>query len=238
MGPWIVVVLAGLVVVVAAIVVRRRRARMSRSSRTPTFPRKLRVSWPPGYSDDRPIRVVDRPNALYLIEEFASRRAALEFLRGCEVRDERIYVIAETPAGNLGKDLIMIFEEADGRFVEIAERSALPSPRRSDEDCARCDYSMMPAGAPEPIGDVDGEHVSVTYYLNLEELELKGHGFRCELCGGLAWPVRGATGRRFRYRHRPVNSTCGAGCVRARLISSRSNGIPPGVFHAACHGAR
>jgi hypothetical protein len=36
----------------------------------------------------------------------------LEFLRGCVVRDERVYAIAENPQGNLGKDLVMIFEEA------------------------------------------------------------------------------------------------------------------------------
>lgn len=55
-----------------------------------------------------------KPDALYLIEAFQTRSAALDSLRGCEIRDERIYVIAENPQGNLDKDLIMIFEEAGG----------------------------------------------------------------------------------------------------------------------------
>jgi hypothetical protein len=152
----------------------RRRGKRPEGQTTAT---KLRVSWPPGYPDTRPIRTVRKPNALYLIEEFPTRSTALDFLRGCEVRDERVYVIAENPQGNLGRDLIMIFEEADGTFVEIAERSPLPAPRFSREDCARCGYSVIPARDPGP---------GVKWFVALEEMEMDGHGFQCWSCGALA----------------------------------------------------
>ncbi|MFI5953058.1 hypothetical protein [Cryptosporangium sp. NPDC051539] len=142
-----------------------------------TPPTSYRVSWPPGYADDRPIRRRAHTQWLYLVEDFDSRAAALEFLRGCEVRDERVYVIAQSPEGNLGLDLVMIFEEVDGSFVEFAERSPLPAPQVSRENCHRCGYSVIPVGRP-PEG-------TTTITLALDDLETMGAGFRCPSCGAL-----------------------------------------------------
>jgi hypothetical protein len=126
---------------------------------------------------------VRRPDALYLIEDFPDRAAALEFLRGCEVRDERVYVIAENPQGNLGKDLVMIFEEADGAFVELAERSPAPV-NVSFGDCARCGYAVIPASAPgsAAIHYGDGQ---VRWSVSLDQMEMTGQGFKCTSCGAL-----------------------------------------------------
>jgi hypothetical protein len=183
---WIAFGAVVLAVVLAVVVVRRRGARSAGSgSGFQMTANELRVSWPPGYANTRPIRTVRKPDALYLIEAFGTRSAALAFLRGCEVRDERIYVIAENPQGNLGKDLIMIFEEADGAFVEIAERSPLPAPRRSTEDCARCGYSVIPASHPGTIGIDTGEG-AVEWLVALDDMEMSGHGHQCLSCRALA----------------------------------------------------
>ncbi|RSN64071.1 hypothetical protein DMH08_18435 [Actinomadura sp. WAC 06369] len=156
---------------------RFRRDRHKARAKSGTY----RVSWPPEYADNRPIREVNQPSGRYLIESFGSRAEALDFLRGCEVRDEKVYVIAETPEGNLGKDLIMIFEEDDGAFVELADRKALPDPAFSRENCARCGYSVIPAAAFPSV-----EGASFSYHLNLEDMEMNGTGFQCSSCKGLA----------------------------------------------------
>jgi hypothetical protein len=184
---WLVAAALILALVVGFAIIRRPRT-AAPAGQSPiavyvTMP--YRVSWPPGYADDRPIRQVKKSDALYLIEAFDSRPAALEFLRGCEVRDERVYVIAESPQGNLGKDLIMIFKEEDGAFVEIAERGALPAPEFSRENCSRCAYSVIPATSPYE-GIPSDEHGRITLLLDLESMEMSGQGYQCTSCHGLA----------------------------------------------------
>lgn len=168
---------------VAGFVIIRRRRTVTPAPRYPTeiyLTMPYRVSWPPGYANDRPIRQVKNPEGRYLIESFESRSDALEFLRGCEVRDERVYVIAETPQGNLGKDLIMIFEERDGAFVEIAERGALPAPEFSRVDCGRCGYSVIPGDLR--LRDASSDQPARTHILDLESMERSGLGFQCTSC--------------------------------------------------------
>lgn len=184
---WLVGAALVVVVVVGFAIIRRQRS-AARAGKHPVelyVTRPYRVSWPPGYADDRPVRRVKKPDAVYLIEAFDSRAAALEFLRGCEVRDERVYVIAESPQGNLGKDLIMIFEEEDGAFVEIAERSALSAPEFSRENCSRCGYSVIPAASPFE-GFSSDEPGVVTLILDLQSMEQSGQGYQCTSCDGLA----------------------------------------------------
>ncbi|GAB3645497.1 hypothetical protein [Glycomyces tarimensis] len=185
---WIWIALGAVALAVAVIVMRRQGERPTPAAEAGhglrMTAKRPRVTWPPGYSDTRPIRTVRRPDSLYLIEEFENRAEALAFLRGCEVRDERVYVIAENPQGNLGKDLVMVFEEADGAFVEIAERTALPTPRYSSEDCARCGYSVIPAASPG-FSDSSEEHGSTWWFLSLEDMEMGGHGEQCKSCGAL-----------------------------------------------------
>jgi hypothetical protein len=183
---WIWIAMS-LIALAAAVTVLVRRRRDRRPDRPPYYvtAKPMRISWPPGYADDRPIRMVRKPDALFLIEEFGTRAAALDFLRRCEIRDERIYVIAENPEENLGRDLIMIFAEADGSLVEIGERSPLPAPRRSDEDCARCGYVVVPAAVPGTARIVGADGV-VEWSVALDQLEQYGCGFRCADCGALA----------------------------------------------------
>ncbi|GIJ46078.1 hypothetical protein Val02_29640 [Virgisporangium aliadipatigenens] len=184
---WIWIAVGAAVLAAAVVVLRRRSVRRRRVHPYYVTAKKLRITWPPGYAEHRPIRMVRRPDALFLIEEFASRAAALDFLRRCEIREERIYVIAENPEGNLGRDLIMIFEEADGAPVEIGERSPLPAPRHSDEDCARCGYPVIPGALPE----LDGA-ATVRVAVALDGMARDGSGFRCADCGalGCAWCYR------------------------------------------------
>lgn len=186
---WIWFALAIVALIVFA-VSRSPRVRYRRTWGVPTYtvaePSVLPgLSWPAGFEPQQRLRVVRRPDALYLITELPSRSAALEFLRGCEVRRERIYVIAENPDANLGKDLIMIFVESTGAFVEVAERSVLSHPTSSQTDCARCGYPIIPMDSPWEPGD-RGEHGSRTWLLALEDMQMQGTGYRCESCGALS----------------------------------------------------
>ncbi|THV41221.1 hypothetical protein [Glycomyces buryatensis] len=187
MGTWFAVVAVILAVVIGFTIMLRRRIDVpKRQHRVEVYVKMpYRVSWPPGYADSRPIRQVKTPNGLYLMEAFGGRAAALEFLRGCEVRDERVYVIAENPESNLGKDLVMIFEEFDGAFVEIAERSVLPTPELSREDCARCGYAVIPAQSPGSSAITYGDG-TVRWFASLDQMEMDGYGHQCQACGALA----------------------------------------------------
>lgn len=81
---------------------------------------------------------------VYQVIFLKSEAVALEYLRHREVRQEGLYVIVETPQRNLGRDMIMIFDEADGSLVEIPERTPLPEPTPSPTHCARCGYPILP----------------------------------------------------------------------------------------------
>lgn len=185
---WLLLIAAVLAVTVLAVSLRQHPP----STSTPPNPAKQppakipRVAWPPGYSNSRPIRTVHKPNALFLIEKFPTRAAALDFLRNCEVRDKGVYVIAENPEQNLGRDLIMIFEETDGSFVEIGKRSPLPTPIFSETDCARCRHTVLKAADPLEQIELPSSTTSVMAYHSLDENEMQGTGFKCQQCGALA----------------------------------------------------
>jgi len=104
-----------------------------------------------------------------------SRIKALEFLRATDVMKERTYVIVETPDGNLGKDLIMIFDEGDSQKIEFGIRKPLPSPKKSKTHCTTCGYPVLPASR-WPAG------VNVKELLLLDQLRDKGVGFYCSTC--------------------------------------------------------
>jgi hypothetical protein len=69
--------------------------------------------------------VVDRKDSgqIYEVSWVKSEAVALEYLRRRDVRQEGYYVIVETPRRNLGRDMVMIFDEADGSLIEIPERA-------------------------------------------------------------------------------------------------------------------
>jgi hypothetical protein len=102
---------------------------------------------------------------------------ALEFLRAIDVNEERRYVIVETPSGNFGKDLIMIFDEGSSARIEYGVRRPLPKVAKSRTHCSRCGYPVLPAGHAIP-GAID--------LILLGQVKEKGGGFSCSGCGA-AW---------------------------------------------------
>ncbi len=113
----------------------------------------------------------------YQVYTAPSRRQALDFLRAKEVKREREYLIVETPEGNFGKDLIMIFHEGSSEKIEFGIRLALPKLTKSKTHCTRCGYPVLPAGAGIP---------GAKEWILLDEMKEKGIGFRCSECG-TAW---------------------------------------------------
>src|SRR5205807_3829377 len=80
----------------------------------------------------------------YDIYRAPSRAEALAFLRDFEVKEERRYVIVETPQGNLGKDFVLIFDEKTQETIELARRKPLASLKKSMTHCCRCGYPVLP----------------------------------------------------------------------------------------------
>jgi hypothetical protein len=131
--------------------------------------------------------VIDRKpsGAVYEVHRAANEAAALEYLRGRDVRDQKYYVIVETPGRNLGRDLIMIFDEADGSMLEVPERNPLPDLRPSTTRCARCGYAILPATLPP--SQQPEEHGPFTYRAVFfgqppHDVIRMGWGYRCIRC--------------------------------------------------------
>jgi hypothetical protein len=133
--------------------------------------------------------VVDRKDngRVYEVHWVKSEAVALEYLRHRDVRQEGYYVIVETPGRDLGRDMIMIFDEADGSLIEIPERTPLPELQPSTTRCARCGYPVLPAQAmnDEPVGP-PGSIVVVQFPQSPEEVVQKGMGYRCTSCRSAA----------------------------------------------------
>ena len=104
-----------------------------------------------------------------------SKSIALDFLRSTDVREERVYFIVETPEGNFGRDLIMIYDETRQTNIELAPRHPLTDFSKSETHCARCGYTVLPMGSnPYPNADV---HIII-----LDQLKKCGSGFYCTRC--------------------------------------------------------
>src|SRR5689334_7462922 len=73
-------------------------------------------------------QIVDRKDngQVYIVSRVKSLAVALDYLRRTEVRDEGVYHIVETPGRSVGRDMVMIFDEADGSVIEIPDRTPLP----------------------------------------------------------------------------------------------------------------
>ena len=113
----------------------------------------------------------------YEVYVATNRTRALEFLRAIDVNEERRYVVVETPCGNFGKDLIMIFDEGSSARIEYGVRRPLPKVTKSRTRCSRCGYPVLPAG-PAPPGARE--------LILLEQMKELGVGFSCSGCGA-AW---------------------------------------------------
>jgi hypothetical protein len=109
----------------------------------------------------------------YIVYKASSWQDAMTFLRQQEVKESLMYLIVETPEGNIGKDLISIFDEGNGNTLELGKRKPLHEPKKSKTHCSRCGYFVLPCG---PL--IKGVH----YYISLEDMQKRGQGFFCYKC--------------------------------------------------------
>jgi hypothetical protein len=120
----------------------------------------------------------NKGDKLFYVYTAKSWQDAIEFLHKYEVRKPLNYVVVETPEGNLGKDIISIYNELDGKTLELGYRKPLPEIKKSLTHCCRCEYFVFPM-----------EHFNkevfvkeVRYFLSLEDMQNNGNGFYCSKC--------------------------------------------------------
>lgn len=135
--------------------------------------------------------VVDRKDngQVYEVSWVGTEAVALEYLRRRDVRQERYYVIVETPYRNFGRDMIMIFDEADGALIEIPERTPIPELTASPTHCARCGYTILPCTHFEfSCDDPDCGHPwhTADFAQSADEVIRAGMGYRCTQCRSAA----------------------------------------------------
>lgn len=111
----------------------------------------------------------------YIVYRARSLENAIKFLRSQDVKEPLLYKIVETPEGNIGRDLISIFNERTGENIELGHRSTMLLPQKSRSHCYCCGYYVMKSKPSEPIPNS-------TLFLALEDLREKGQGFYCEHC--------------------------------------------------------
>ena len=113
---------------------------------------------------------ITNDNGIYDVYHGPSRCNALRFLRLMPVMQEGVYLVVETPEGNVGKDLISIFNENTGENIEFGERKPLSQITPSMTHCAKCGYTVLPGGLglPDSVG--------------LEQLKQQGVGYYCSVC--------------------------------------------------------
>ncbi|MQA93412.1 MAG: hypothetical protein GEV11_01805 [Streptosporangiales bacterium] len=127
--------------------------------------------------------------AVYEVYWVKSEAVALEYLRRRDVREEQYYVIVETPERNLGRDMVMIFDEADGAMLEIPSRTPLPELRASATHCSRCGYPILPCTLVGPgCTDPDCGHAMHVndFAQSTFEVIVGGFGYRCISCDSAA----------------------------------------------------
>jgi hypothetical protein len=135
--------------------------------------------------------VVDRKDngQVYEVSWVKTEAVALEYLRRRDIRREGYYVIVETPYRNLGRDMVMIFNESDGALIEIPERTPLPELTASPTHCARCGYPVLPHDRiVEPACGPDCGHPwhTTEFAQTAEEVILSGFGYHCTKCRSAA----------------------------------------------------
>ena len=120
--------------------------------------------------------------ATYRVYQAGDVATGLEFLRQNPVKEQAVCIIVVTPQGNVGRDFIYLFHEADGRLIELGTRLMSASPMRSDTHCAWCGFFVVPREVPrlryhEGIGSVRR-----VVSFDLGKLYTAGMGFLCGDC--------------------------------------------------------
>jgi endogenous inhibitor of DNA gyrase (YacG/DUF329 family) len=117
----------------------------------------------------------------YEVYAATSKSIAMKFLRQFPVTLERHYVICESPQGNVGKDMIMIFDEGTQKRIEYGTRKPLPQIKLSTSNCSKCGYPVLPAS--ERSTRFAGSHGSDAEDIkDIALLKEKGVGFLCAPC--------------------------------------------------------
>ncbi len=120
----------------------------------------------------------DSKGAVFHVHRARSRVEALDFLRQKPVRENLVYLIVETPQGNVGRDVIHIFEEQNGKPIEFGVRPRVAQPKPSTTNCAWCGFHIFPIN----MESVTSGPSTVQLYLTIREMKNSGIGFRCESC--------------------------------------------------------
>ncbi|MFF8375786.1 hypothetical protein ACF07V_06640 [Streptomyces sp. NPDC015661] len=89
-----------------------------------------------------------------------------------------MYVVVETPQGNVGRDLIYLFEEGDGQLIEFGARTQSEDPVPSATHCAWCGFYVVPFVLPPEARLAS----TLSVYLTIDEARENGHGLRCHHC--------------------------------------------------------
>ncbi|MFX0148879.1 MAG: hypothetical protein ACFE8E_14160 [Candidatus Hodarchaeota archaeon] len=100
-------------------------------------------------------------------------KEAIKFLRKQEIKLPYYYIVIETPEGNIGKDIIGIYNEQNSELIELGRRKKLPNMKKSQEFCTQCGYFVFPM---KPFNN------EVSHVLNIEDMCNKGVGFYCSSC--------------------------------------------------------
>ncbi|ONH27290.1 hypothetical protein [Pseudofrankia asymbiotica] len=175
------------------------------------------------YAHDAAVQYVETDTkssgAVFHVHRGPNREAALAFLRERPVREKLVYQIVETPQGNVGRDLIYIFEEKDGKPIEYGVRPRLAQPRPSTTHCAWCGFYV----APLRVDVATSGPSTATVYLTVAEMKDKGNGFRCEKCALLQCvfctdfpPTASVMG------HPAPCGSCGADLAQSQLVQMRT----------------
>jgi hypothetical protein len=124
------------------------------------------------------VRTESLKDATYHIYRGPTRAQALVFLRQKPVTDPLLYVVVETPEGNVARDFIHIFDEPAGTPIEYGPRPSLSEPVPSTTHCAWCGFYIEPidlSSLPDSVG-------TVQVCLTVQEVLSGGTGFRCKSC--------------------------------------------------------
>ncbi|MFG1803366.1 hypothetical protein ACGFI4_24805 [Micromonospora carbonacea] len=126
----------------------------------------------------RPVKTELLEGWTYHIHEASSLAQAMTFLRQTPVTEPGVYVVVETPQGNIGRDLIYIFHEPAGTPIEHGPRPPLPEPVPSSTHCAWCGFYVEPFD----LAQVPGTATTYELHLTVDDVLKNGGGFRCRRC--------------------------------------------------------
>lgn len=116
--------------------------------------------------------------ATYHIHKASNLAQAMTFLRRTPVTEPSVYMVVETPQGNIGRDFIYIFHEPAGTPIEHGPRPPLPEPVASSTHCAWCGFYV----GPFDVSQMPGSATTFALHLTVDDILNNGGGFWCKPC--------------------------------------------------------